>query len=65
MTKYVHNFEPSQQFTCYPSTFSEVEVRDLRAVEHDHVESRVVQGGALGHVEVGQGQLIVLPDNVD
>ena len=53
------------QFTCYSCTFSEVKVRYQGAVQHDHVQPGVVQGGALGHVEVGQGQLIVLPDNVD
>ena len=51
--------------TCDVGTLPQVEVGHQLAVEDDHVEAGVVEGGALGHVEVGQGQLIVLPDNVD
>ena len=44
------------QHTCDVEALSEVEVCDARAGGDHHEEAGVVQGGALGHVEVGQGQ---------
>lgn len=51
--------------TCNVGTFPEVEMGHQLAVEDDHVEAGVVQGGALGHVQVDQGQLGLLPHDVD
>ena len=40
-------------------------MRQSRTVEEGHGEAGVVQGGALGHVQVDQGQLGLLPHDVD
>ena len=41
--------------TCHIDAFPEVEVCEARAVEERHGEAGVLHGGALGHVQVGEG----------
>ena len=41
--------------TCHIDALPEVEVCEARAVEERHGEAGVLHGGALGHVQVGEG----------
>ena len=51
--------------TCDVGTLPQVEVGHQLAVEDDHVKAGVVEGGALGHVQVDQRELTLFPDDVD
>ena len=43
-----------ETITCDINTFPDVQMRQSRTVEEGHGEAGVVQGGALGHVQVRQ-----------
>ena len=51
--------------TCDVGTFPQIQVGHQGTVQDDHVEAGVVQGAALRHVQVDQGEVTLLPDNVD
>ena len=64
-TGIVINLDIASWDTCDAGTFPQIEMGHQGTVENDHVEPGVVQRGALRHVQVDQGEVTLLPDNVD